>query len=287
MDNNIKVDLHIHTRASDGTWNINELLKEIQTNKIDIFSITDHDTIEMVNKLLEKNLNTNRVFVPGIELSSTFDSREFHITSYGFDIHNKDLLDLISYNNKVRDDFNNDIIYYFEKLSNKKLINKYYDYKNDNRCGGWKALNFLIDYNLIDGLHDLFDKISNMEEKMIFLPPNKVIDIVHNAGGFSFLAHPGAYYNKELLDKDFLIEWIEMGIDGIEAYSPYLNKLNDAKYYIKFCRSNNLMISGGSDSHGNFIKERKIGKPNIFLDDINIDKLLNKLKEGGIIEFNR
>lgn len=287
MDNIKKVDLHIHTRASDGTWNINELLKAIQINKIDVFSITDHDTIKMVIKLLQRNLNINSVLIPGVELSSTFDSREFHITSYGFDTQNKELLDLISYNNKVRNDFNKQIIYYFEKLTNNELINKYYDYQNDKSRGGWKALNFLIDYNLITGLHDLFDKISNMEEKMIFLPPNKVIDIVHKAGGFSFLAHPGAYYDKELLEKDLLIEFVEMGIDGIEAYSPYLNKLSDAKYYIEFCRSNNLMISGGSDSHGSFIKERKIGKPDIILNDINIDKLLNNLKEGGTIEFNR
>jgi|AntRauTorckE6833_2_1112554.scaffolds.fasta_scaffold00537_24 predicted metal-dependent phosphoesterase TrpH len=287
MINNKKVDLHIHTKASDGTWNINELLNELQINKISIFSITDHDTVQMVKKFSQTDLNIEKVFIPGIEISSTFDAKEFHITSYGFDIQNKDLLNLINYNKKVRNEFNNEIIYYFEKLFNKNLINKYYDYQNDNSRGGWKALNFLIDYNLITGIHDLFDKISDMEEKMIFLPPNKVIDIVHKAEGFTFLAHPGAYYDKELLDKDFLIEWIEMGIDGIEAYSPYLNKLNDAKYYIEFCKSNDLMISGGSDSHGSFIKKRKIGKPNIFLNDININKLLNKLKEGDIIEFNR
>ncbi|MGM0446614.1 MAG: PHP domain-containing protein [Bacillota bacterium] len=278
MVNDKKVDLHIHTRASDGTWNINELLKELEINSIDIFSVTDHDTIKMVDKLLDRKLNIDSYFIPGIELSSTFDAKEFHITSYGFDKENKDLLDLISYNNKIRSNFNKEIIYYFEKLYNKKLINEYYDYQNDNSRGGWKALNFLIDYKLITGLHDLFEKISIMEEKMIFLPPNEVINIVHKAGGFSFLAHPGAYYGKELLDEDLLIEWIDMGIDGIEAYSPYLNKLSDAKYYVEFCRDNNLMISGGSDSHGSFLKERKLGKPNIFLDDINIDKLLNNFK---------
>jgi len=286
MLENIKVDLHIHSFESDGTWDMDQLLNKINKKNIDIFSVTDHDSFKMVKDLINRDLN-NKIFIPGIELSSTYNLKEFHITSYCYDIDNKELLNLINYNNKIRKDFNKNIIYYFENIYNKKLINKYYDYQNDNRRGGWKAFNFLLDYKLIDGLPDLFKKISNMEEQMIFLSPKQVIDKVHQAGGYTFLAHPGAYYNKELLDKDYLLEWIKMGIDGIEAYSPYLKKANDAKYYIEFCNNNGLMISGGSDSHGDFIKERKIGIPQIFLEDLNIDKLLTNRKEGVFNEINR
>ena len=284
MANNKRVDLHIHSFKSDGTWDMNQLLNKVN-NYIDIFSVTDHDSINMVKKLLKKDL-INKIFIPGIELSCTYNSKEFHITSYSFDINNNDLLSLIDYNTKVRKDFNKNIIYYFEKIYNKKLMNSYYDYKNNDRRGGWKALNFLIDQKLIDGLNDLFIKISNMEEQMIFLPPEKVINIVHQAGGYCFLAHPGAYFDKELLNKEFLLEWVEMGIDGIEAFSPYLKKENDAKYYVEYCKENGLMYSGGSDTHGEFIKERKIGFPKIYLNDLNIDKILKDRKEGVFNEIN-
>ena len=77
-----------------------------------------------------------------------------------------------------------------------------------------------------------------------------------------------------MLTRDFLREWVVLGIDGIEAYSPYLNQLKDAQYYIDFCKENDLMYSTGSDCHGAFIKDRKVGKPEVYLKDINIDKLL-------------
>lgn len=269
-----KVDLHIHTNASDGSWGIERLLEEIKDRKISIFSITDHDCIENVSKLLNKKINSNKVFVPGVEVSTTFNNKEYHITAYCFDLDYKDLNLLLKFNRKVREKFNRNIIRYFEDIYDKKFINEYIDYKNDKNRGGWKSLNFLKDKELVKDLEDFFLKISDMKKGMIFTRPEEAIDIIHRAGGYTFLAHPASYFNGELLDKEFLKEWLKYGIDGIEAYSPYLNKLKDADYYIDFCDNNNLMISSGSDCHGNFIEERKVGKPEIYLSDIRIDELI-------------
>ncbi len=41
-----KIDLHIHTCASDGTWTAEEVVKEVKQKNISVFAITDHDTIE-------------------------------------------------------------------------------------------------------------------------------------------------------------------------------------------------------------------------------------------------
>lgn len=271
-----KVDLHIHTNQSDGTWDNQELLQKIREKEIDIFSITDHDNIENTKLMLKNNLESNLLFIPGVELSCTYDHQEYHITSYKFFIDNQSLNGLLQYNQKVRKQFNKNIIVYFENKYNLDLINNYVDYDNDRKKGGWKTLNFLFDQNLIDGLDDFFDKIIDMNEEMIFPPPKEVIDIVHQANGFAFLAHPASYFKGELLNKEILSEWIELGIDGIEVYSPYLRKKSDAEYYKDFCKNNNLMISGGSDCHGDFIKKRKLGEPEIYLDDLEINKLLKK-----------
>ena len=49
------IDLHTHTNYSDGTWNLSRLLKEAEIGKIDILSITDHDTIDAYKELEKIN----------------------------------------------------------------------------------------------------------------------------------------------------------------------------------------------------------------------------------------
>lgn len=250
------------------------LLDEINQKDISIFSITDHDSIESVKLMETKELKSGQIFIPGVEISSTLDKKEYHINAYKFKTEDEELTALLKYNKNVREKFNKQIIEFFEENHGTKLLYEYNKYRNQKSRGGWKSLNFLIDKKLVNDLEDFFNKISNMKEEMTFLNPEKVIDIIHQAGGFAFLAHPASYYNGELLDKSFLKDWLAMGIDGIEAYSPYLNKMKDAQYYIEFCKENDLMYSSGSDCHGDFIEERKIGKPVVYLDDLNIDKLI-------------
>jgi len=269
-----RVDLHIHTNISDGSWDVEKLLEVIKRKKINIFSITDHDDLKNVIKMSQQELPDDIKFLKGVEVSTTLDRKEFHLAAYNIDLENDQLKELLKKNRNIRKDFNKSIIKYFEKTNNLELMNEYYDYKHDNNRGGWKALNFLIDKRLVNDLEDFFIKISNMSEEMVFLHPEKAIKVIHQAGGFAFLAHPASYYNGELLTRDFLKEWVALGIDGIEAYSPYLNQLKDAQYYIDFCKENDLMYSTGSDCHGAFIKDRKVGKPEVYLKDINIDKLL-------------
>lgn len=271
-----KVDLHLHTSASDGTWSVTQLLDEIKKKNVSIFSITDHDTIENTLKMKNKNKYKDLNFIPGVEISTTLNNKEYHITAYCCDMENQKLESILNFNRNVRTEFNRDIIRFFEEKYEKELINKYIDYHNNMDRGGWKSLNFLIDKGLVKDLEDFFNKISAMNEEMIFPSPKKVIDIIHDVGGQAFLAHPASYFNGDLLEKTFLKDWLRFDIDGIEAYSPYLNNLKDANYYVKFCDENNLMISSGSDCHGDFIEERKVGKPEIFLSEIRIDKLLNR-----------
>lgn len=270
-----KVDLHLHTNASDGSWSVAQLLEKIKKKNISVFSITDHDTIENTLNVKNNNKYKDLNFIPGVEISTTLNNKEYHITAYCCDLGDQKLKSILNSNRQVRTEFNRDIVKFFEDKYKKNLINKYFDYQNNMDRGGWKSLNFLIDKGLVKDLEDFFKKISVMNEEMIFPSPKKVIDVIHDVGGYAFLAHPASYFNGDLLEKSFLKDWLRYGIDGIEAYSPYLKNLKDANYYVNFCNDHNLMISSGSDCHGEFIEERKVGKPEIFLSDIRIDKLLN------------
>lgn len=264
-----QVDMHIHTTASDGTWTAEELLEHIIKNNIEVFSITDHDTIENSINILHCIPN-NICYVIGVEISCTYNNQEYHITAYDFDHKNSKLNELLKFNRIQREEFNIKVIQYVKEINKVKDIKDYYSYQYNRKRGGWDSLNYLIDKNIVKDLREYFEIIKSSNEKLYFKNPREIIEIVKDAGGHSFLAHPSAYEKGEKLSLGVLEEWKNYGISGIECFSPYLKNMEDANYYVRFCEENNLMISAGSDCHGEF-NNRALGVPKVNIDKIKLD----------------
>lgn len=270
---NSQVDMHIHTTASDGTWIPEEVLDIVIGNNIGLFSITDHDTIEGSLKIKDR-IPKNICYIIGVEISCTYNGEEYHVTAYDFDYNNSELRELLKFNQKKREEFNTKIVQYVKEIGRIKDIADYYSYKYDPKRGGWKSLNYLIDKNIVKDLREYFKILKSANEELLFKHPKEVIDVVKDAGGYSFLAHPSAYEKGKKLSVEALIEWKDYGISGVECYSPYLGDIGDANHYINFCEEHNLMISAGSDCHGKF-NDRAIGVPKVNLDKIKLDFVKN------------
>ncbi|WP_326910383.1 PHP domain-containing protein [Sedimentibacter sp. MB31-C6] len=272
-----KVDMHMHTCASDGTWDVYELKEELKKNRINIFSITDHDNIDNTKKMQEIiTPKDNLIYIPGVELTSEYQGREYHLTLYDFDIENKDLLNLINWTNQSKIDSNKEFIKNYASNKYKDICYEDFEkYEYDRKRGGWKSANYMID----KGIHmDMLSHLKDVGEsglKAELKNPEEVMKIIKKSGGKVFLAHPSYHYRNNYMPEEELIYWLELGIDGIECFSPYNE--NNIQGYIEFCKKNNLMISGGSDCHGEFIKTRKLGVPHVTLEDLNIKKLFNNL----------
>lgn len=270
-----KVDMHMHTCASDGTWDVWELKEQLIKNNINIFSITDHDSVDNVKKMQDIiTPSDNLLFIPGTELSADYQGREYHLTLYNYDIENKYLLELINCTNQNKLNSNKE---YIATIAANKYDNisleDYEKYEYDRKRGGWKSANYMID----KGIHK--DVVTHLRDlgksglKAKLRNADEVIEIAKKSGGKIFLAHPSYHYISYRMPEDELKFWLELGIDGIECYSPYNG--DSVKYYKEFCTKNNLMISGGSDCHGNFIPSRKLGVPHAELDDLNLKGLFN------------
>lgn len=82
------------------------------------------------------------------------------------------------------------------------------------------------------------------------LKPNykDVINIIHEAGGLAFLAHPFEYRFNDTID---FIEKLrkQKELDGIECFHPSASE-KEMNMLLEYARKNNLYISGGSDYHG-------------------------------------
>ncbi len=268
-----KVDMHMHTVVSDGTWDVTELKDKLIESKIDIFSVTDHDSVDNIRNMQDiLKHEDNLTFIFGTELSAEYEGREYHLTLYNFDINNSNLIELLSLTNQNKLSSNVDYINYASNKHHNVSVEDFERYENDRKRGGWKSANYMIDKGIHKDIPDHLKDVYKSGLKARLKSPEEVIDIAKKSGGYIFLAHPSYHYRNTVMPLEELNHWVELGIDGIECFSPY-NK-DGTKYYIDFSKKNNLMISGGSDCHGEFIPARLLGVPNISLDDLNIKKLL-------------
>ena len=77
--------------------------------------------------------------------------------------------------------------------------------------------------------------------------------MIKSANGIPVLAHPKSL---ELSEKEFLItlkNMIQSGLMGIEVYHSSHTK-EEMEYYLSIANKYNLLISGGSDFHGENVK---------------------------------
>lgn len=269
IQRDVQVDMHMHTTASDGTWTAEELLGQIIEKGIKIFSITDHDTIESSVKVLD-NIPKDVRYIVGSEISCTYNDEEYHITAYDFDHKDTKLNELLEFNCKQRDEFNLNTVNYAYRMKKIEDIEDYGSYEYNRKKGGWKSLNYLLDKNVVKDVGEYFEIIKMKNEVMRFKDPIEVIKTIKAAGGYSFLAHPSAYGKGEKVSMEILNQWKRFGISGIECFTPYLKNIGDANYYTNFCKENDLMISGGSDCHGEF-NNRTLGIPKVSIDMLRLD----------------
>ena len=98
--------------------------------------------------------------------------------------------------------------------------------------------------------------------------------MVRKAGGVAVLAHPQLYFDNGL-DVQRLDQLIEKGVEGIECFSSYHDRVTTQEL-LDFCRRRRMLITGGSDCHGGFVG-RALGMPEIHVRDLDLGVLEEKV----------
>lgn len=269
------VDLHMHTNHSDGTWSTKKILEEAEKAKLDYISITDHNCVDAyfdIEKMDTTNTYTGKI-ITGCEFSCIFNNRKIELLGYGIDI--KKTKKWIKENYR-RDNYS--FQWEFDKLI--ELCKKYNIRITDNLQYDEKReypydtiyndvikypenKKFFTDDELLSA-NNFFRSASCNKENPLHIDFNmdptakEVSDFIRSAGGKVFIAHAFVYrfdntikVLTELIDKNI--------IDGIEVYHTEHGK-KEVDILLNICQKNNLLISAGSDCHGDKRNERKIGK---------------------------
>ena len=266
-----RVDLHLHTTASDGRWLPEQLIDNVRRAGIGFFAVTDHDSLGSLAETADLVRGSGLRFLPGVELSSQVNGQIYHLLAFGFDLENKALGELASTNNARLADSGDEAIRLLVDMGQQVSLEEYASYSWDRRRGGWKGLNFLIDQGICSDVHEyfrMFDEIGHPQAE--FPQVDQVVDCVQQASGVVVLAHPGAsFYNG--LDRERLDLLVEMGVGGLECFSFHHDEVA-TRGFLQYCRSRDLLVTGGSDCHGGFAG-RALGVPPVYAHDLRLGRL--------------
>ena len=267
----LRADLHLHTTASDGRWPPEQLIDQVRRAGIGFFAVTDHDSLGSLAETAGLIRGSGLRFLPGVELSSRLNGQTYHLLAYGFDPENKGLKELASANNARLVGSSDNAIRLLADLGHPVSLEDYARYSWDRRRGGWKGLNYLIDLGICRDVHEyfrIFDEIGHPEAE--FPTVDEVVNCVHQASGVVVLAHPGAnFYNGVDIGRLDLL--VEMGVGGLECFSFHHDEAT-TRGFLQYCRSRDLLVTGGSDCHGGFAG-RAIGVPPVFAEDLRLGRL--------------
>lgn len=258
-----KVDLHIHTYISDGEWSGKDIIKYIDEKDIKMFAVCDHDDTGCVKEVSELVADRpDLTYVKGVEISTQYKGREIHILTYNIGEDNKTLQEILAYNRRVRDDYNDGLIRFLGDKYPQVTLEDYYAYDYYPYQGGWYTYCYMMDKGIISNLGDYFDVIKGYQMDKTFIEPDVLLKKLNEENFVPILAHPPAYADGDIWSEADLDYFRALGIHGIECYTQYLEDQNNASYYVDYCDRHNLKITGGSDCHGGFAG-RKLGHPNV------------------------
>lgn len=263
----MKIDLHIHTKYSDGVLSPKQIIDIAAKNDIKVISFADHDTIEAYSEDVFEYAKKNNVqIIPAVEISTRDKNVGIHILGYNFSINNEELkkeLSLIrnsrhNYLNKVGKVLNElGFTINLSKLNRIEAVTKAH-IANDI-IENPKNKNILLAYfKHIPNMGEFIEEIMNegciayVEKKSI--TPKQASEIIRKAGGKVVLAHPIAYEHEDKLNEIDILKIInEINADGIESYYIYIDKNNikfdEIKRWNLFAERNGLNVTIGSDFH--------------------------------------
>lgn len=248
-------DLHMHSYYSDGTMSPREIVEDAKKRNVQLIAITDHNVLDSYNELKEAAEEFGIKVIRGVEIDARFEDIVVHILAYNFE-DNENLFNLVHKAKKELLETSIELIKRMENDYENISSEDYEAYDYDKRKGGWKGIHYLFDRGITSELfegvkyygqykcgHEYFD-YPNVEE---------VVKAVHEANGYVVLAHPCNYYKnntkEEVLEK--LEKFKSIGIDGVECYYPANSEMM-TETCVEFCKNNDMIITVGSDSHGDF-----------------------------------
>ncbi len=259
------VDLHVHSTCSDGYLSPEEVVVLAVKNGLAAIALADHDNISGVADAQKAGHDAGLEVISAVELSTQWlEYTDMHLLGYGFDCNDPYLQRALKEFQAFRMGRNLKIVERVnEKLGNENrepLDPEEVRQLAGGTIGRPHIAQALRAKGYVTSNDEAFDRYlvpCNVAKR--FFPADEAIRLIHGAGGVAVLAHP-PYVTRNQQKLEWLVaELVKLGLDGIEAYNNG-SGLEDTDRLIRLARQHHLIITGGSDYHGDPGSQIQIGR---------------------------
>ena len=246
----MRLDLHIHSTASDGALSPGAVLRSAEAGRLDVIALADHDTTAGVRRLLETGIRGAIQVVPALEVSSTLDQRELHFLGYFVDPHSQVIRNHEERAVRLRE---KRMLGMIERLGGQGIgveLDAVVHAAGPERTALSRPhlARALVAAGHVTTVPEAFDRYIG-DDHPAFIPtsllsPDEAIRLILEAGGIPIWAHPPENQVEPLLPR-----LVQAGLQGLEVYRPR----HDPRFTLRLeglCKAWKLLLSGGSDWHG-------------------------------------
>jgi len=246
-----RVDLHLHTTASDGRCSPLELVEQAAAAGLSVMAATDHDTTASVEEVRARAAERGIESIAGIEVTAVEDGRDVHMLGYFLNPADAAFLEFLAGQRRMRVDRVHTIAARLASLGMPVDLTSALaaaGQQSGRAIGRPQVARAMIEAGHVANTREAFDRWLGSDRPAFVSrsgpSPEAVIATIHQAGGLASLAHPG----RTQIDAR-IPALRDAGLDALEAYHSDHDAVT-AERYQRMADELGLLITGGSDYHG-------------------------------------
>jgi predicted metal-dependent phosphoesterase TrpH len=259
----VRIDLHTHTRVSDGTHTAEELVREAAAAGLDVLGLTDHDTADAWDEAARTAREVGIALVRGIEISCRHLGRGVHLLAY---LPDPTYPPLVQHLRKILDGRSSRVPAMLDRL---RAAGVDVDIADVRRAADGTAAtgrphvaDALVTLGVVPDRSAAFRRYLNPGRPAYVnryaAPLVEMVRVVDEAGGVTVLAHPWGRHGPESMPQSAIVELAGLGLAGLEVdhqdHAPA-----DRERLREIARSLGLVVTGSSDHHGLGKRDHDLG----------------------------
>ncbi|ETI58190.1 PHP domain-containing protein [Marinomonas profundimaris] len=258
-----KVDLHTHSTRSDGRFSPTQLVDLAVEQKVSLFALTDHDTLDGIAEASQRAAEHGLSFINGVELSTQWNGVPLHMVALNFAEDNSALLSIVERNQTIRLDRARRIADLLVKQGLPDLFDEATALAGDSQLGRPHFATLLVEKGFVKDANKAFDRYLGNKKlgqlRDVWPDLEEVLTTLSGHNMELVLAHPKRYPLTVTKLKRLLSDFKKWGGTGIEVVSGN-ERPDSVRLLERLSREFGLKASVGSDYHGPFGPWMQVGK---------------------------
>ncbi len=245
-----KIDLHIHSTASDGKYNPADIVRKSVERGLTVIALADHDTVDgIIPALATAKAFPQLKIIPCVEISTDVPNGEVHILGYFVDYTDHKLQATLERMRHSRRERAYGMVTKMGKLGIHIEWQRVLEIAGSGSIGRPHIAQAMLEKGYIVSIKEAFTKYISRDGPAYVergkMTPQEAVELLLRTNGLPVLAHPLTINNPETM----VIKLKAAGLVGIEAY--YNNyTTEEVSKLVSLANRYNLITTGGSDYHG-------------------------------------